>query len=316
MPGGGAGAAVVSCPVCLRACDDATGHPACNRRLYGRPVPPRLEVGLADVERLAVETVNRRLAITGVQRKLSLGQIGEGGERRLTIVGALGGTHILKPPTPDYPHMPELEHWTMVLGEACGLSVAPCGLLPLATGEPAFITRRFDREGERRIHTEDLCQLSGLPTADKYRSSMERAGALVRRFASAPGNDALRFFEVAIFSFLTGNSDMHLKNWSLVRDGGRVVLSPAYDLLPVRLLVQDLEESALPIHGRKSRLGRRDFLALAAHLKIPDVVAERTLESMRDALPRAVAETPSPWVPAPLAARLAALVERNLRRLA
>jgi hypothetical protein len=105
------------------------------------------------------------------------------------------------------------------------------------------------REGARRIHVEDLCQLSGLATEHKYRSSMEKVGTVVRDLATAPGDDALRLFEVTVFSFLVGNSDMHLKNWTLVRDAGRAVLSPAYDLLPVRLLVDDQEEFALPING-------------------------------------------------------------------
>jgi hypothetical protein len=100
-------------------------HPACSRALHGSPSPPRLEVAASDVERLALETVNRRLALTGVQRKLSLSYMGGGNDRQLTIVGVLGGSHILKPQSPENPCMSELEHLTMVLARACG----PC--LPL-----------------------------------------------------------------------------------------------------------------------------------------------------------------------------------------
>jgi serine/threonine-protein kinase HipA len=273
-------------------------------------------VSLDEIERLAIETVNQRLALTGVQRKLSMSLVGTSTERRMTIVGALGGSHILKPPTPDYPGMPELEHWTMVLARASGLRVAECGLIPLATGEPAYITRRFDREGDRRIHVEDLAQLSGLATEHKYRSSMEKVGSLVRSLVTTPGDDVLRLFEVTLFSFLVGNSDMHLKNWSLLRDSGRVVLAPAYDLLPVRLLVRDPEDSALPINGRKNRLERRDFEALAKHLKIPDVVTRRTLELLPARLLRSVGERPSPWVTPGQARALQALVTKHATRLA
>jgi len=317
-------------------------HPACSRDLYGSASPPRLAVGIDDIERLAIETVNRRLALTGVQRKLSLSCSGNGADRRLTIVGALGGSHILKPPTPEYPGMPELEHWTMVLARASGLRTAETGLIPLASGEPAFITRRFDRsgnagsvpspsraselpadpaasahdrDGSRRVHVEDLCQLSSLATEQKYRSSMEKVGTLVRSFATAPGDDALRLLEVTLFSFLVGNSDMHLKNWTLVRDAGRVVLSPAYDLLPVRLLVDDPEEFALPINGRKNRLQRRDFEALAKHLKIPDIVTRRTIDDLPARLMRALGQLPSPWVARKQAQAFKALVERNAARL-
>lgn len=303
------------CPICLLPSRDGREHPACSRILYGSPSPPGLDVGIDDVERLAVETVNRRLALTGVQRKLSLGFAGSGGNCRLTIVGVLGGSHILKPPAPEYPGMPELEHWTMVLAQAAGLRTADCGLLPLSSGEPAYITRRFDREGTRRVHVEDLCQLSGLPTEYKYRSSMEKVGTLVRDLASTPGDDALRLLELTVFSFLVGNSDMHLKNWTLVRDAGRVVLSPAYDLLPVRLLVRDAEEFALPINGRKNRLQRRDFAALAHHLKIPDIVTQRTLDRLTAQVMRALRDRPSPWVKREQASAFAALVGRNARRL-
>ncbi len=304
------------CPICLRPAPDGKEHAACARALYGSVSAPQLDVGREDVERLAIETVNRRLALTGVQRKLSLSFLGSGAERRLTIVGALGGSHILKPPAPEYPGMPELEHWTMVLARACGLRTAEVGLIPLSSGEPAFITRRFDREGGRRVHVEDLCQLSLLATEHKYRSSMEKVGAIVRRLATTPGDDALRLFEVTLFSFLVGNSDMHLKNWTMIRDAGRVVLSPAYDLLPVRLLVDDPEEVALPINGRKNRLQRRDLEALAQHLKIPDIVARRTIDGLPGRLLQAIEERPSPWVLPVQAKALGDLIAANAARLA
>jgi serine/threonine-protein kinase HipA len=304
-----------ACPICLRQ-SDRHEHPACYLALYGSASPPKLDVGLDDVERLAIETVNRRLALTGVQRKLSLSFAGNGADRRLTIVGALGGSHILKPPAPEYPGMPELEHWTMVLARASGLRTAEAGLIPLSSGEPAFITKRFDRDGDRRIHVEDLCQLSGLATEHKYRSSMEKVGKTVRDLTTAPGDDALRLLEVTVFAFLVGNSDMHLKNWTLVRDAGRVALSPAYDLLPVRLLVDDPEEFALPINGRKNRLGRRDFETLGKHLKIPDVVIRRTLDGLPSRLVQAIEELRSPWVARAQALAFKALVANNAARLA
>lgn len=318
MHRGRPGAAVVTkaCPICLQPAARGIAHPACSRALYGSAAPPRLEVASSDIDRLALETVNRRLALTGVQRKLSLSFAGSGGDRRLTIVGLLGGSHILKPPAPEYPGMPELEHWTMVLARASGLHTAECGLIALSSGEAAYITRRFDRDGDRRIHVEDLCQLSGLATADKYRSSMEKVGALVRAMVTVPGEDALRLLEATVFSYLVGNSDMHLKNWTLVRAAGRAALSPAYDLLPVRLLVRDPEEFALPINGRKSRLQRHDFVALGNHLKIPEVVIRRTLDGLPRRLLQALRERPSPWVSPPQAKAFTLLITKNAARLA
>lgn len=307
--------AAVRCPVCLDWSDEGGAHPSCNRELYGTAEAPVLDVGLDDIERRAVEAVNRSLAVTGVQRKLSLSIHDDGNRHRLTVMGALGGTHILKPPSADFPGMVELEHWSMRLAREVGIRVAPCGLLPLATGEMAYVTRRFDRDGPRRIHVEDFCQLAGQPTADKYRSSMEKVGAIARRWATVPGEDALRVFELAVFCLLTANSDMHLKNWSLVRHVGRVALSPAYDLLPTRLLTEDPEESALPVNGRKAGIQRRDLLALAKHMRLPESVAIRALDRLREGVPRAIRERPSPWVEPEQAGWLREHAEGKAKRL-
>ncbi len=287
-----------TCPICLEMTDSGIPHGHCLRELYGTETAPALDVALVDLEALAIQTVNRRLSVTGVQKKLSLSTLPSKEGERLTIVGALGGTHILKPPASEYPGMPQLEHWTMRLAHRCGLEAASSGLVFLTSGEPAFLVRRFDRAKGRRIHVEDLCQLSVQPTIDKYRSSMERVMSIVRRFTTAPGDDALRIFDVTVFCLLVGNSDMHLKNWSLVRDEGRVRLSPAYDLLPTRLLLADPEESALPIHGRKAWLERSDLLALAAHARIPEKVATTHMQSMARKLLQAMEDIPSPWVTA------------------
>ncbi len=233
------------------------------------------------VEKLALEVVNQRLALTGVQRKLSLSLITAGHEApRLTVVGALGGTHILKPPSPEYPYLPEVEDVTMALAELAGIPVAAHGLMRMTDGALAYVTHRFDRVGNRKVAVEDLCQLSEKPTSAKYRSSYEKAGKVVRGFSSNPGDDALRLFEVLVFSFLTGNADMHLKNFSILTNTqGLRGLSPAYDLVSTRLLISerlDPEELALPINGRKRKLTKQDFVALAESLKIPSIVVDRT----------------------------------------
>jgi len=284
------------CPICLESMSGDEAHAQCRRELYGSDTAPVLDVALSDIERRAVESVNRSFSVTGVQRKLSVSYLGESGTPRLTVMGALGGTHILKPPSHEYPGMPELEHWSMRLAAKVGIRVAHCGLIPLASGEMAYVTRRFDREGGRRVHVEDFCQLSEQPTNDKYRSSMEKVGALARRWATVPGEEALRVFGATVFCLLTANSDMHLKNWSLLRQGKRLALSPAYDLLPTRLLTDDPEEFALPINGRKAQIARRDLLTLAKHMRLPDSVASRQLDWLRDAVPRAMEDRPSPWV--------------------
>lgn len=308
---------VAVCQACLRPLDDEIGfHASCARELFGMAEPPLLEFDHDDIERLALESMNSRFSIAGVQRKLSVGPVPGGGPQRLTVMGALGGTHILKPPDPRYPGMVALEHWSMRRAAVQGIRTAPSGLLAFGSSEFAYLVRRFDRDGERRLPVEDLCQVAGQKTFDKYRSSMERVGSLVRRFARVPGDDALRLFELVVFCLLDGNSDMHLKNWSFIGHPGRQSLSPAYDLLPTRLLTDDPEESALPIHGRKNRIHRVDLIALAEHLRLPSKVAARTLDRICTEFLATLDDLPSPWVSEPMAVRLRERATEMAARLA
>jgi serine/threonine-protein kinase HipA len=236
-------------------------------------VIPALRYGWDDLNKLAENIIQRSVTVPGVQPKLSL-HLERGGSPaggRLTLVG-LEGAFILKPPTKAYPDMPQLEHYTMRLAQAAGLDVAPCGLIPLASGELAYITRRMDRTASGPLHMEDMCQLTDRMTEQKYRGSMEQVGKAILRYSSNPGFDALRLFELALFCFLTGNADMHLKNFSLLYEAdGFIRLSPAYDLLPTKLLMpQNHEEMALTMNGKKRCLQRRDFDAFGHALNLTD----------------------------------------------
>ena len=267
------------CRICLQPVtgEDGPSHGACSKTLFGSPRPPALPYTWEQLNGLAEQIVRRHVTVPGVQPKLSL-HLERGGSRqgaRLTLVGLEGG-YILKPPVTRHPEMPELEHLTMRMAGCFGIATAECGLIPMEDGCLAFITKRMDRDGGTKLHMEDMCQLTDRMTEQKYRGSMEQVGKAVLRHCTNSLFDALRLFEVTLFCFLTGNSDMHLKNFSLLyRPGGEVALSPAYDLLPtVLLLPEDAEEMALTINGRKRRLGRKDFMQFAASLNLTERQAE------------------------------------------
>ncbi len=265
---------MTACRIC---CDPLEGggteyHPACARRLFGHRSAPRVPYTWQDLNSLAEQIVRRSVAVPGVQPKLSLHlEKGGTGPDRFTLVG-LEGEFILKPPVQDYPEMPELEHLCMLLARTAGMDVAACGLVSLVTGESAFITRRMDRAHDRVLHMEDMCQLTDRMTEEKYRASLEQVGRAILTYSQNPGLDALRLFELTLFCFLTGNSDMHLKNFSLIYEAdGLVHLAPAYDLLPTQLLLpEDREETALTLNGKKNRLARGDFAALAKSLELTE----------------------------------------------
>ncbi|MBE0644001.1 MAG: HipA domain-containing protein [Bacteroidetes bacterium] len=292
-------------------------HPACAHTLFGSDAPPILPYAIKDINRLAKENVLQRVAVAGVQKKLSLHLQGEqGSAQRLTIVG-LWGDYILKPPTEEYAELPELEHATMRMAEICGIQIVPNGLIRMKSGELAFITRRIDRQkGGGKRAMEDFCQLSERLTEHKYRGSVEQASKLILRHTVNPGYDLLRFFELLVFCFLTGNADMHLKNFSLYRLADGYSLTPAYDLLPSTLLLpDDPEESALTINGKKNRLTRGDFLSAASTMRIPERAALNSLERIIAAVPECRTFIKRSRVSAPMRKRYTALIAARTKRL-
>jgi serine/threonine-protein kinase HipA len=201
---------------------------------------------------------------------------------------------------------------------ACfGMETADCGLIAMQDGQLALVVRRMDRVEGRKLAMEDMCQLSDRMTEEKYRGSLEAVGRKIRQHSSHPGLDALRFFEVNLFSFLTGNSDMHLKNFSLIRSqAGEIRLSPAYDLLPtVLLLPEDTEESALTIQGRKNRLTQRDFLALGNALGLTDRQVSNALGRFEKGLSAAIALVSAGFCSEEMKARYQALMKQRWARL-
>ena len=238
-------------------------HPACARRFFGKGGVPVLPYSRANINDLAREIIESKSTVTGVQPKLSM-DINRGGKDepdRLTIVG-LWGRYILKPKSDTYPWLPEDEDLTMHLATLAKIQVVPHSLIRFSDGELTYITRRIDRDDDgRKYLMEDTCQLSERLVSDKYKSSYENVAKLIRRFSSMSQLDLVNYWEVVVFSWLTGNSDMHLKNFSLIsRVPGLYTLAPAYDLLNVHLLFDDLEELALTLDGRKRKINRQNFV--------------------------------------------------------
>ena len=286
-----------SCLGCYQKMDSNTEledyHGKCSRKLFGTDAPPRADFDSGELEELAKAALSQHLGITGVQPKVSvdLKKQEEDPTHRLMIVG-LWGNFILKPPSSRFPEMAVVEDATMHMAQAAGITTALHGLVKLKSGELAYITRRFDREKKgrtlRKVAVEDFCQLSGLLTERKYKISMEKAGKIILNFSSSPGLDVVTFFDLTLFSFLTGNADMHLKNFSLVTKGkGDTSLAPAYDLISTRIMpIADNEEMALTLNGKKARLRKKDFEALAETLKIPKKAVENSFERLHRAIPK------------------------------
>lgn len=247
-------------------------HEKCTEAFFGTKHAPLIPYSFNQMNELAKDVVDRSIAVPGVQPKLSLSLIKETVNKqqsgRLTVVGALGGNYILKPPSNVYPQMPQNEHLTMRIAEAYGIKTVSSSLIHLQSGELAYLTKRIDRTSSgEKIHMLDMFQI--LDAVDKYKSSLEKIGKAIAIYSDNTLLDQLSFFELCLFCFLTGNNDMHLKNFSMICINKQWTLAPAYDLLNVTLAnPDDTEELALTLEGKKKKLNRAHFERLGLSLEL------------------------------------------------
>jgi serine/threonine-protein kinase HipA len=259
-------------------------HEHCSLEFFGTKNPPLLSYTLGEMASLAKNIVERHVSVPGVQPKISLSVIKdtltERNMGRLTVVGALGGNYIFKPPSDHYAEMPENEHATMRIAEMFGIKTVKSSLIRLASGELSFITKRIDRASAgNKIHMLDMFQIT--EASDKYRSSMEKVGKALGQYSANSLLDKSYFFDLSVFSFLTGNNDMHLKNFSMINDNEEWLLSPAYDLLNVAIVNPgDDEDLALTLEGKKKKLKREHFERLGKGLDLTDRQIEGTFRRL------------------------------------
>ena len=266
-------------------------HPACARKFFGIATAPAFPYTRDNMSELAHQVIRTSASVTGVQAKMSL-DVNRGSKNepaRFTIVG-LWGKYIFKPQSAKYPNLPELEDLTMKMAEIAHIRTARHTLIRLADGELGYLTLRMDRgrKGEK-ISMLDMCQLTNRLTEHKYYGTYQQLAETIKKYSSAPMLDVQRFWEIVLFSWMTGNSDMHCKNFSLIDSGnGEYVLSPAYDLLAVLLAdPQDPEEMAMSfsLGGKKNGFNRNTFMSAFTQSGIPATVADRMINRMAGYLP-------------------------------
>lgn len=262
-------------------------HPQCAKKFFGVEETPTFEYRHEDLDELAEQVIRAQTALTGVQPKLSLNLDKHEDSSRLTIVG-LWGDYIFKPQTDNYPQLPENEDLTMHLAEAAKINVVPHSLIRLADGRLGYITKRIDRTTDgQKIDMEDMCQLTLHPTEYKYRSSYEQIAKTIVQHCDTPKLALVNYMQLLLFCFVTGNNDMHLKNFSLYRPADSYQLAPAYDLVNVSIAnPNDKEELALTLSGRKNKLKLDHFLQAAATMELEEKVVLRLIANMNKALPK------------------------------
>lgn len=295
-------------------------HNSCVRKFFGTETLPKIEVSEQQLEQLANETVNKGLTVPGVQKKMSL-HLSKEKEARLTIVNYPTG-YILKPQTKEYEFLPEYEDLAMRLAQIAGIQVVPHALMKIGK-DFAYITKRIDREfdGDKVIQyaMEDFCQLSNRLTYDKYRGSYEGCGRIIKKYSIYPGLDMSELFLRVVFSYVIGNSDMHLKNFSLkeMEPAGRVyALSKAYDILPVNVILpEDEDEMALTLNGKKRNIRKKDFKVFAEKCEIPEKSAEKMMKKICSLKEKYLSQCEEAYLPQEKIENLKALIEQRVEML-
>ena len=259
-------------------------HQKCAKTFFGSSKLPILDISDETLKRLAQESTNKGFTVPGVQKKLSL-HLTEENLPRLTLVNYPTG-YIFKPQTEEYKNLPEAEYLVMQMAKHIGIKTVPFALIKMnGSGELAYITKRIDRVSVggkmQMLAMEDFCQLEERLTEDKYKGSYERCAKVINKYSSMARFDLTELYLRLVFSFVVGNSDMHLKNFSMIEKtegSGEYVLSSAYDLLPVNAIMpEDEEEFALTMCKKKRKINRKDFLLFAEQIGIEKISAEKML---------------------------------------
>ncbi|WP_245578697.1 HipA domain-containing protein [Algoriphagus vanfongensis] len=275
----------------LNASQTGDYHPKCVKDFFGTTHAPELPYQLSEMEVLAKQAAESSITVPGVQPKLSLGwiktELENGHQGRLTILDALEGMYILKPQNIQYPEMPENEHLSMRLAELFNIEVVPSTLIRLASGELSYLTKRIDRkEDHSKIHMIDFLQI--LELEDKYKGNMETLGKAIGELSTNTLLDKMRFFELAVFNYVIGNNDMHLKNFSMWQTDQGWALSPAYDLLNVKIILpKDKEDTALLLGGKKMNFNKGYFDRLGVVLKLNEKQVNGVYKRLKKWLPKA-----------------------------
>lgn len=301
----------------LKTDDGTRWHKACIRRFFGTATLPEIKIDEDTLTALALENTGKGVTVPGVQKKLSLHLLSDTASPRLTLVDYPTG-YILKPQVADFEALPQAEHLVMSMADATGIATVPHALI-CQNGEIAYLTKRIDRRfGKNSVELlamEDFCQLDRRLTEDKYRGSYERCAKVIRQYSSRKQLDLSELFLRLVFSYVVGNSDMHLKNFSLIEPevgSGRYVLSAAYDLLPVNVVMpEDTEEFALAMNGKKQNLRKKDFMVFADACGIQKNAAEKMIAKVLSMKERYLLLCEESLLPDRLKQRFAALMEKR-----
>ena len=215
----------------------------------------RLNKLLADMQKrpLLVIEDELRLSLAGAQEKLP---VYYDGAQLFLPRGSAPSSHILKPGSPGFPHMPANEHFCMRLATALQLPVPVSAILRKPI--PLYLVQRYDRstglDGTlTRIHQIDFCQALNLPSAKKYEKEggpgLSACFDVIATYSTQPAKDRFNLISWVIFNYLIGNADAHAKNLALLITSEGISLAPFYDLISTAAYPDLTLDLALKVGG-------------------------------------------------------------------
>lgn len=306
------------CLCCGKALNTPTAHSwhiSCIKAFFGTTELPDIDVSEDILNQLAIDSTSKGYTVTGVQKKLSL-HLSREETPRLTLINYPTG-YILKPQAEEFTALPEIEYLVMQMAKTSSIKTVPFALLRLPSQNNSFvyITKRIDRSEGKILAMEDFCQLDGRLTEDKYHGSYERCGKIIAKYSSSKGLDMAELFLRVIFSFVVGNSDMHLKNFSLIEESegnARYSLSAAYDMLSTNVVIPaDKEQLALTVNGKKQNIRRKDFFIFADTIGINKKSAEKMIDKILKLKDVYISMCNLSYLPEDIKASLISLIENR-----
>jgi len=259
---------------------------------------------------------SKKMSIQGVQPKLSA--VLNIKEEKFEIADRKG-RYILKPQHHLYPQMPENEDLTMRLAQLIKLDVPVHGMIWAKDNTLTYFIKRFDRKGQKdKIPVEDFAQLAGLSRDTKYNYSMEKVVMLINAHCTFPAIEKVKLFKLVLFCFITGNEDMHLKNFSIINQNGKIQISPCYDLLNTTIALKHAsEEIALTLNGKKSHLTKQMLINYfgGERCDLNDKVITSAVDTIFQAKPEWVKEIDNSFLSEEMKEKYLDVVEARFKRL-
>ena len=297
----------------------------CGDRRYSEKGLKLLASGLSQLKQLEYTAEEQRkeayyrsskMSIQGIQPKLSA--VLNIKEQKFDIVDR-NGRYLLKPQHHFYPQMPENEDLTMRLADYIGLDIPPHGMIWAKDGTLTYFIKRFDRKGQKdKIPIEDFAQLAGLTRDTKYNYSMEKVVKLINAYCTFPAIEKVKLFKLVLFCFVTGNEDMHLKNFSIINQNGKIEISPCYDLLNTTIELKNAsEEIALTLKGKKRNLTKQILINYFGGecCELNDKIITNTVTEIFNAKPHWIKKIHASFLPDEMKEKYIDVVESRFARL-